>query len=188
MNNLHFESIEQMIGYGNYSEALSEIENLEKKSELSNDEQLTLIYLRAYYYLTIGLLKEGKEYSLKLIRSSRDLLNPIRELDGLISFGKAISKLGDPITGLEQVGKAKKILKMLSEKPPPELMRREADLLHLEGILFQIRGTDDKALEMFQKSIKIYEKIQDEIKIIDSIYQIGGIYYYSVRVEDCLEA
>ncbi|PWI48613.1 hypothetical protein CEE45_06100 [Candidatus Heimdallarchaeota archaeon B3_Heim] len=187
MNTFQLEQVEEMISQANYRDALNAIESYEKLDELSDDEQLTLKYLKSTLYLRKGLFKEGKKYSEEFLEASRDLLNPAREIDALVSLGMAITILGDPDNGLNFAGKAKRILTMLTNDPTTELSKKEADLLHLKGIILRFKGEDVKALKMFQQSLLLREKVGDGIKIVDSLYEIGVIHYYSVRPEKCLE-
>lgn len=131
MNTSQLEQVEEMIDQANYTDALKMIERYDELNELTDDEQLTLKYLKSRFYLRKGLFREGKKCAEEFLEVSRDSLNPVREIDALLSLGTAISLLGDPDAGLNLLGKAKRILTMLSKDSTTDLTRREANLLHL---------------------------------------------------------
>jgi tetratricopeptide (TPR) repeat protein len=62
-----------------------------------------------------------------------------------------------------------------------------ATILHNFGILIQSRGEHDKALECFDRSLKIAEELGDRSGIANSLHQIGTIHYLRGDYEKALE-
>lgn len=176
MYNLQLKQIELLIDQAKFTEALNEITTLEQSVQLTNNERLTLKYLKSTLYLKKGLLKEGKQVAEQLLEEIRETGNQLREVDALINVIWALQWLGRLDEGLQLVKRGEKLLKILVQDQQSGLKAREATLLHRKGSLLLDQGKLNHGVSFLEKSLSLRKEEEDNKGIAESMMEIGRYY------------
>jgi tetratricopeptide (TPR) repeat protein len=174
--NLQFKQIELLIDQVKFTEALNEITTLEQSVQLTNNERLTLKYLKSTLYLKKGLLKEGKQVAEQLLEEIRETGNQLREIDALINVIWALQWLGRLDEGLQLIKRGEKLLKILVQDQQSGLKAREATLLHRKGSLLLDQGKLNHGFSFLEKSLSLRKEEEDNKGIAESMMEIGRYY------------
>lgn len=137
--------------------------------------------------MKMGRVKEGKMIADQLLKESKEVGNHLRELDALINISWALQWFGRLDEAFQLVKKGEKLLKILFQEQQPELKGREASLLYRQGSILLAKVEFDKALNLLERSLSLREEIGDMVGVVESLSEIGWLYFHKDEPDRVLE-
>ncbi len=165
--------IEQYISYGQFQEAFDEINSIEKKRPLLENEIFQRYYVKIFLNLDKGEFQEGWDLADEMIEETHRKNKKLYELDaiiGKIENGICLSKFEECF---ELIQKAEYIINSLDNISKKELKLRKGYLTFLKGRIYQETHEVFKALEFYQKSYKIRKEIGEKSGLLWSLLNWG---------------
>ncbi|MHA2298603.1 MAG: tetratricopeptide repeat protein [Candidatus Hodarchaeales archaeon] len=158
--------VKQLKNQGNFREALSEIELVERTTNLSDEEHLTCLCQKQELLLKLGELSRVLQIGSQVIKESEKLEKSLQTVDAIIFNATALRIKGKYKEALALVERGEQILKTVTNFPLSEIKTREASLLLRKGRIYCDGLVDhDYCSKCVQESLTIYEELGNKTGI-----------------------
>ncbi|MHA2039275.1 MAG: tetratricopeptide repeat protein [Promethearchaeota archaeon] len=168
--------IEKLVNEAQYQEAKELLAKFEKKNDISSEDKITCLNLKANLYRIMGRYEDAINLTENAYNMSKSIENIQQMFDSLIL---KIEVMRDNLMFEEPHELAKQleiIFHSLKNISPAELMKKEADLDYIMGMCYSDNHEFKLAEEYLKKSLSLREKIGDKAKIAQSLLWLGGIF------------
>ncbi|MFX0062248.1 MAG: tetratricopeptide repeat protein [Candidatus Hermodarchaeota archaeon] len=172
---------------GKFDDALQIIEKFEKRKEITPIDHLTCQLLKTTILNKQGHFKIVLKLTEEILQESRNLEQPLQQIDALIAKAEALWRLGKFDESLKTIELGEKVFKTLLREPPKEIARRKALLLFQKGTNYRLKGGLDQALTYHEKALVLQKKIDNKIDIAESLGCLGLIYDLKGDLDQALE-
>lgn len=142
-------------------------------------EEVDLRRLQALVSQYSGQYEAAMEYQqqcYKLYSQLKDTLNMARTLSGM----GYISKRRDLDQGLKWMEEGKALMLQIGHE------EHLAEVVNNLGVLYEMKGDLEKAMEHYQWSLRLVKKFNDSIGMPYTLEHISGIYYYKADYKEAL--
>lgn len=112
----------------------------------------------------------------QLYTQLKDTLNMARTLSGM----GYMSKRRDLNQGLKWMEEGKALMLQIGEE------RHLAEVVNNLGVLYEMKGDLDRAMEHYQWSLRLVKKFNDSIGLPYTLEHISGIYYHRANYQEAL--
>ena len=178
---------EQLMNEGKLSEALHLLETIEKRNELTSNDHLSCQILRSTLFIKMGQYEEALGITEIAEEESRRLNSPLQIVDTLNLTAEVFLLLGKFDESLEAVDQSEQILKAIPLKQSPEWVTRKATQFNRRGTIYMKKGYFDQALDNYEQSLLLFEKISSKKGIAESLYNIGSIHWRNSELDKSLQ-
>lgn len=178
---------EELMQQGRIDEARPLIEALEKDSKLPPDVQLTWQLLKSQLLITTGDFETSHQLANKVWKESQERGKPLQAVDACIVMAEAQENLSKYEESLETITQGEQVLKTLAAEAPAALTRRKASLIYLRGRICFCKSNYDQALEHFEQSLALRQKLGNKHDIAVSLQNVGLIHFFKGDVDQALE-
>lgn len=186
-SDLLFRDAENLLLEGEYKKALQELDQIET-GELETADQLRCSILRSRCLIGQGSLETALEISEKVVENYKEIPDYTEYVvDALIIGAEALWRLGKFDESIEIIEQGEKILQILATDNPSEAKSREALFLYYRAIITRNKGDFDGALEYYQQSYTLFEKLDMKPDIASVLAGIGMIYARRGELDQALE-
>ncbi len=97
-------------------------------------------------------------------------------IDALLVKAEILLYFGKSEECREELEECENLLKELQKEQFSEIKLREASILYQKGCLFFLEGDLDKSLSFFERSLKLYEQLDNKQKSANTLSNIGVSY------------
>jgi tetratricopeptide (TPR) repeat protein len=183
---------------GKLDEALQIVEKLKERKPIPPEEHLEWLILKAKICSALGHPEEAIKITQEAYQISQTLGSKLNVFDALIAriwvllnFIKwTVHQFGSLIeenTILQLSEQLDNIFTNLKGIPPIELMKREADLMHLKGIIsYYVKKEFAKAIDYFNKSLIIQEKLGNKSRVAEILMSFVRLYYFKGDLDESI--
>lgn len=175
LNQKKYQNIDKLIFDGKISDALDELEKMEKQQMKPSDE-IGIKILICQNLIRIGNLKESFNLVQKIINNLRKEKHSELLIDALLVKVEILLYFGRYNECQNKLEECKYILKELQKEQFLEIKSREASILYQRGCLFFHKGDLDKSISVFERSLKLYEQLDNKQNIANTLCSIGITY------------
>ncbi|MFQ5981219.1 MAG: tetratricopeptide repeat protein [Candidatus Heimdallarchaeota archaeon] len=168
---------EQLMMEGRVDEARPLIETLEKEGKLLADDRLTWQLLKSQLLITLGDFGTSLHLAKQVSKESQERDKPLQAIDAWLVIAEAHNRLNDHDESLNAIIQGEKLLATLTGEPPAALSQRQASLIHRRGRICIETGDFNQALEYFQQSLALRQKLGNKHDIAVSLRNIGVAYF-----------
>ena len=180
MHNLKFKELNQarqLIRGGKLEKALQLISEFGKEKALSLNEQVLYYILKSTVSLYQFKDAEILKYAEEAYKQSQNLTVSLQLVDVYIQMAMGLMYRFKSEEPFELLVKAEKLLRILTEESPTELLERQATMAYIRAWLYDDQNEKEKALEYAQRGLEMRERIDHKVDIGISLLQIGWIYF-----------
>jgi len=168
---------------GKYKEALRLLNNLEEKANLPPQEKLTCQLLNSVCLNRLGQDEDALKLSKQVYQESKRLGNLLQSLDASIEIAEALFFLGRLDEGSEIIDRSESLLKLITQEPSKELVRRKASIAFLKGFFYADKGELDLSLQLSKEALTLQEELGNKQDIARTLNQLGILYLYKGEIE-----
>lgn len=156
----------KLLNEGKIEEALSLIEELEKKRELTGEEKLRSQIIKGNCLNSLGKSNEALRIGELAYQEGIRLKKPLLSIDAIfpIKWG-ALFSLGRRFEIPEEIRKCEIILKSTIKEPKSEIEQREASVDFMKGYFLYWKDEYDDALNYFEKVLPIFKQSADLFRV-----------------------
>ncbi|MHA2298611.1 MAG: tetratricopeptide repeat protein [Candidatus Hodarchaeales archaeon] len=159
-------SVRQLKKQGNFKVALSEIEQIERTTNLSDEDRLACLCQKQELFLKLGEFSSVLQIGSQLIKESEKLEKHLQTVDAIGLNATALRMTGRYKEALALVEKCEQILKTVTDIPRSEKKIREARSLLRKGSIYCYGFLDnDYASERVHESLAIFEELGNKTGI-----------------------
>lgn len=169
-------NVETLIRTGSYEEALCAIDRLEEITDLASSDQLTYQLLRGNILNKLGRFEEARVLADYFLLDNQSLGDHIQMVDALIVKASALWRLGMFDESLGIIEQGEKVLKNMASDESVEITRRQGFLFSRKGTIYQDKGELDRALDYYERSLKVFKRDEYKENIAEALNNIGTIY------------
>jgi tetratricopeptide (TPR) repeat protein/predicted amidohydrolase len=148
-----------------YNEALSFLNKITAREELSTENRLTCMLLESRIKVKLGEFKNALALTERVLKAAAERENFLQAVESLALKAEIGWRLGEFDMGLRAVEEGERIIERIQSKQTDEkareLRRRAADLLCHGGVIHWYKGSLDRAIEYHQSSLEIMEEQED---------------------------
>ena len=156
---------EQLVDEGRMDEAGPIVESLENEKKLTPDDQLTFKLIKSQLLITIGDRKTSYELADQVIIGGKEKNDPILTLKASLIKADTLVYLSRFDEAGDVIEKAKDLLSKLTDGSFPNISKFEAYLFRIQARRLVMKGEHAHALGLFQKSLDLYESLNDKYGI-----------------------
>ncbi|MHA1968280.1 MAG: tetratricopeptide repeat protein [Candidatus Hodarchaeales archaeon] len=167
---------EQLIFEGKIDEARPLVESLEKEVNLPPDALLTYKLLRGQLKNISGDYQDSIQLADQVLKDSLEQGKYLPAVDANCVKAAALIGVGDYEKSLIVITQGEQALSKIACDSPTTLIQRQGTLIHLRGRNLLFKGDFNRALEHFQKSLALFEELNNKHDIAMSLRNIGVIY------------
>ncbi len=175
MINQKYEKVENLIKEGEYSSALDEISKSRKKSNISEEERLTLLYLQGVVFDHLGEYSKLIELADKMYESSRKGNNKLREIDSLIFKVFANYRLN-------RIERALKIAvdveRLLEDNDIEGIKARKAELLVNKAYIYVDKGDAEQSYVYAQEGFNLCKEMKIPSYLGRAYFSLGWAFMH----------
>ncbi|MFX1515747.1 MAG: tetratricopeptide repeat protein [Promethearchaeota archaeon] len=168
------EEIRKLVEGERFKEALTQIDQSEKKGNLSNDDQIEINLLKSTVFMRLGKIKKSNDILSELL--GRETINSLQVIDAMIIKAEIFEHQGKYDEMAKKISEVEKLLQSLTQVEQKEISKRRALLLRRWGNIYLIKGDLDNALSSYQQSLKLAREIKDQNLIFSALNNIGLIF------------
>ncbi|MFX1254597.1 MAG: tetratricopeptide repeat protein [Promethearchaeota archaeon] len=179
--------VEKFINEGKFNDALQIVEIFEKRKEITPIDHLTCQLLKSTILNKQGHFKTVLKLTEEILTESRNLGQPLQQIDTLLIKAEALWRLGKFDESFKTIEQGEQVFKKLPRKPSEKVARREALLLFQKGTIYRLRGDYDRALAHHEKALAIQKLTNNKIAIAESLDCLGLIYDLKGDLDQALE-
>ncbi len=173
MSEDYYNLIEGCISRGQFKKALDILNSIEKEQQELDNLRLIRKYLNIYIYLDKGEFLKGNTEADQLIEISNNLNRPKAKINGIIGKIENILNLGQYDNCLSLIEEGKSILKKIKNISLEEKKKKHSYLIFLRGRVYAEQYHIEKAISLFEKSVKNRREINDLPGLIYSLLNLG---------------
>ncbi len=183
------EKVRKLLKEEQFDEALMLLVTIEKDPTLKAKLRQECSLLKAELLNRKGAYQKALELAQVCFKESHAVNDVYGELNSLLEMIESLWHLGKLDEAFQSMDKAKTLLKMIKEENATthNIIALEARLMHLEGIIFYVKGELHLAQEAFFAALKLKEKIGDQQSIARTMNNIGLIYWLKGELEHALQ-
>ncbi|MFQ5978348.1 MAG: tetratricopeptide repeat protein [Candidatus Heimdallarchaeota archaeon] len=178
---------EQLMHQGKVDEARPLIEALEKEETLPSDDRLTWQLLKSQLLITTGDYNASQQLADQVWKESLERRKLLLGVDASIVMAEASGELGKYEDSLAAIARGEEALTTLTEEPPAALTSRQASLIHLRGRNCFWKGEADQAMDYFQQSLALRQKLGNKHDIAVSLRTIGVIHGFKGNWDQAID-
>ncbi|MHA1509579.1 MAG: tetratricopeptide repeat protein, partial [Promethearchaeota archaeon] len=167
---------EKLMNEGKYDEALSLMNNLKGRNDLTDSDQLSRYLLISECLNELSNHEEVVKFAEKAYQKSQELRDNLRSIDALVKMAFATMWIGDFEKALSLIEQSEDLLKTLSRCTTLEQEQREASIAFTKGAFYVFQGNANLALEFVKRSLVLRENIGNKSELVESLYGMGLIY------------
>ncbi|MFX1513158.1 MAG: tetratricopeptide repeat protein [Promethearchaeota archaeon] len=159
----------------NFEAALNEIDFIEKRNSLTEEDRLACKLLKSRIYTSLGNTELGLKLAEEGLQASRKMNQQILGVDAIIAKAEALLQL-EKLRGkecLELIDQGEHLLSNLNSLTPPERFNREAYLKRYKGIIYRTMGDPDLSFQSLDNCITLFEDLRNNNLIKDTIDQLS---------------
>ncbi|MHA2035100.1 MAG: tetratricopeptide repeat protein [Promethearchaeota archaeon] len=189
---------QELYDEGKLDKALQAVEKIEREKAIPTEEQLELLILKGKVYSALGYPEEAKKITEEAYQKSQTLGSKLHIFDALVAriwillnyikwtvhqFGSLIEEN----TVLQLTEQLENTFTNFKGIPLKELLEREADLMHLKGIIYYyLKKEFTKAIEHFNKALVIQEKLGNKSRIAEILMSFVRLYYFKGDLDESI--
>ncbi|MHA2165554.1 MAG: tetratricopeptide repeat protein [Candidatus Hodarchaeales archaeon] len=177
----------RLIDEGRMDDARPMVENLERESRFSPDDQLTLKFLKSQVLITTGNLKTSYKLVDHVFQEKMKNSSHIHALDACFVKADCLLELGK----LEEVNstlrQCEEIISKIQFRSGRQSTKYRATLLHLKGQEGIQKGEFIAAGDLLEQSLGLFEEINNNYGKALSTRSLGVIFYAKENTEKALE-
>lgn len=162
---------------GKFEEALQLMNNFEEKEGLSNLEKISCYNLKSSIFFRLSKKEEFFKYAKKVFQACQGKKPSLQLLDAYIEMAQVSISDVQYDKVLDILKMCEDLLKILTQEPPLDLAKREANIDYVKSIFYQYRNEYDRALKYAEQALDLMEKLDLKIGIVETLSQIKVIYY-----------
>ncbi len=174
-NQKKFQNIDKLIFDGKINDALDEIEKMEEQQMKTSDE-IGVRILKCQNLIRIGNLKESFKLVQEIIYNLHEEKHSELLIDALIVKTEILLYFGKYNECQENLEECENLLKKLQKEQFSDIKSRDASILYQRGCLFFLKGDLDKSISVFERSLKLYEQLDNKRNIANTLCSIGVTY------------
>ncbi|MHA2247181.1 MAG: tetratricopeptide repeat protein [Candidatus Hodarchaeales archaeon] len=179
------ERVEKLLEEGKLNEALTKIEKLDKRTDLSHDDKIEILLLKSTVYMKLGEFKLSNDILGEFLGKRN--IDPLHTADALIIKAWNLECQGKLDETLEIVSECEELLQKLTQIEQKEISKRRITLLRRKGTIYLIKGDLDSALNFTQQSLKLAKEIKDQSLISKAINNIGLVFQQKGDIDNALD-
>ncbi|MFX0009926.1 MAG: tetratricopeptide repeat protein, partial [Candidatus Hermodarchaeota archaeon] len=181
-----FIEAEQLISNAKFEEALELIHNFEKNIDLSNEERTITLLLKGRIYNYQGLYSQALEIGQITYNKCKEFSNKIYEIESLLILSRCIF-LGELEKAEEYISKTRTIIKSSSVNFKNLPLRTQADYHFAHSLIFYSKDDYTPALDLAERSLRLFEEADYKIDLSQVLRQIGRIYILKREIDLALD-
>ena len=168
------ERVEKLLEEGKLNEAITKIDQLDKRTDISHDDQNEILLLRSTVFTKLGEFELSNDILGEFLGKKN--IDPLHTADALIIKAENLDRQGELEKVLEIVSEAEELLQSLTQHEQKEISKRRIILLRRRGGIYLVKGDLDSALNFTQQSLKLAKEIKDQSLISSALNNIGLIF------------
>ncbi|MFX1448418.1 MAG: tetratricopeptide repeat protein, partial [Promethearchaeota archaeon] len=170
--------VKQLKDEGKFTEALQIANELEKRDNLSLQEQYNCHHLKGSLLFEQGYMDDALKYAERAYKSAQQLKEELQIIDAILIKAK-IFRYSDKFTkAFDTISEAEQILKTFDDYSKVEFKEKNAYILHLKSQIYMDTGDLNLALKYGEESLQLARELNNKRLIIDNNGTIGVIYHY----------
>ncbi|UCG00824.1 MAG: tetratricopeptide repeat protein [Candidatus Heimdallarchaeota archaeon] len=166
--------VKKLLEKGKLNEALTKIDQLDKRTDLSNDDKIEILLLKSTIFMKLGEFELSNDILGEFLGKKN--IDPLHTVDALIIKAENLDRQAEYDEGLEIVSEGEELLKQLTQIEQKEISKRQSILLRRKGGIYSMKGDLDSALNLTQQSLKLAREIKDQSLISGALNNIGIIF------------
>lgn len=166
-------SVEELMLKGELKKALKIINNIEKKEDLRDEDNVSCLLLKSEILIHQGLYKDAYNSSKYVYEEILEIELNLQSCDALILMAKALWLLDNLNKALDTTIRGEILLSKLKQQKLKEILKREASLAWIKGSIYCTKGNTEQGLENLERSLELREQIGEKQLIMKSLSQIG---------------
>jgi len=175
----------ELLNEGQEEEALEIVREIEKRGDITQEEDLRCQILKGILVCFLGRFEEALKIGKKAYQESLRLEMPLLSIDVIFMEWVALIQLDRVEEAKKYIVYMKKTLKSTSQEPKSEVEQREAVLNYIRGWFFFEEGKLDPAKESLEKSLAIFKRYIHQSYLIPGILMIiGSVYFNKGELEE----
>ncbi|NHJ31330.1 MAG: tetratricopeptide repeat protein [Asgard group archaeon] len=175
--------LEQKIIQGSYSEAIKQIDEINRKKNLTLEDKLALQIMQSEILNRQGKYQEVLEIVDNIKEECIKINNPLLEIDALIQKSEALMRINNLKQHKSAVKAGDKILSTLKELQPKIMAKRKALILAQKSWIPFLIGEFNKSLELSQEGLVHAEKSENQLIEIQQLYSVGWNFLFLEKFE-----
>ncbi len=162
--------IDKFIGNAEYKKAQEEISKLSKKTNISANDELSLLHRTCIIFEQLGEYTDLIKTAKVMITKSKEDDNPLREIDALLAEIYGNYRLNKIETALKLV---EELDKLIDQCNIDGVNKRKVKLLEYKVFIYADKGQADQAYIFAQESYIFSREIEDQYYLSRSYYAQG---------------
>jgi len=158
-----------LINEGKFENALQLVNDIEEKENLNHEETLRTQAYKSRIYIALGQHDLALKNVEDLYQKSKTNKMPLFSLQALFLKALINLRLGRIEEFFKNLEEYEKLFKSISREDSLEFQEREAELLFAKGLEDHINSNFDRALDYFNKSLTLFERIEPRYPYIYKI-------------------
>ncbi|MFX1572675.1 MAG: hypothetical protein ACFFB0_08000 [Promethearchaeota archaeon] len=168
--------VNNLLGEGRIDEAFQEIEELEKRKELSPHNRLSIKILRCKYYNKAAKYLEVLTYSNEILKENQQYGDLLIDFDTYLNQAHAYLMIGNLSKGEDFLNQSEILFEKLKGIPNNELRERESSMIRNKSIISSFKGDSHQAIILNKKALELAQECQDTSLISFSLINIAEGY------------
>jgi tetratricopeptide (TPR) repeat protein len=178
---------EDLVKQDKLDEALNTLKQLEKNTDLTNEDQLTIQLLKSQIKVKRGDYEEGLKLAEKVLIQSQKRVLGLQTLDAHLVKASALEALEKVDASFKELELAEERFSALTEQPPLLLKQRKASLLYQRGRNFWLNIDPERAVAPLEQSLALYQELSDKRGIALCLRVIGNVDLQSGNPDRAIE-
>ncbi len=183
--------VKETIEQGNYMDALQQLEAITSKKGLSEEDLLACKLLESHSWMKLGEFHTALHLTQELQQAIRGQDKQLPRLDLSILQAEIFWRTNRFDEGFLAVRLGEELLDGITSENRFEqeeaILSRKGDLFLHKGYLFTRENKLDKALELHQRTLEIFSKLDDKRGIADALHGLGTIYWSKGELDKALD-
>ncbi len=176
--------IQKLLDEWKFKKALTSVQQLEERNDLSNNVQIRILLLKSYALLKLGEFNDSMVIVTKILKKKD--INPLLTVDALIIKADILSIQGRYEKGLEVVEEGEKKVISIEQEKKAEISKRNSSLLRRKGLIYLATGDLNSALDFIQQCLVLAKEIKDKNLISLALDNIGMVYSFKGDLDKAL--
>ncbi|MFX0048636.1 MAG: tetratricopeptide repeat protein, partial [Candidatus Hermodarchaeota archaeon] len=179
--------VKQLKDEGKFTEALQIVNELEKRDNLSLQEQYNCHHLKGSLLFEQGYMDDALKYAERAYKSAQQLKEELQIIDAILIKAK-IFRYSDKFTkAFDTISEAEQILKTFDDYSKVEFKEKNAYILHLKSQIYMDTGDLNLALKYGEESLQLARELKNKRLLMIINGTIGVIYHYKGENDTALK-